>query len=329
MNQRFDMPRRAALVALALTALAAGGSATAQPAYPSQPVRMLVGNPAGGTTDVVARMVAAKMSELMKGSVIVDNKPGASGLIAADSVGKAAPDGYTLLMASSQMATYRALYPGNPFDAEKDLEPVGIIATSPYVMVVHPSLPVKTLPELLAYAKANPGKISYAGSSPGTAQHLGWELIKRSAGVDMQYVPYRGTGALMPDLLAGRLQAGIDNVAILTPYIKAGQLRGIAVTSSKPSALLPDLPTVAATGVPDFEAMGWFAVFATPKTPAPVLAALREAVRAVMASQDTRDRLNGIGAEPQNGSFEETRALLKRETAVWTKVIRDANITIQ
>lgn len=304
-------------------------AALAQSTYPNVPIRMLVGNPAGGTTDVVGRLIGVKLGQALKGSIIVDNKPGASGLIAADFVGKAAPDGYTLLMASSQLATYKALYASNPFDAERNLEPIGVVATSPYVMVVHPSMPVKTLPELLAYAKANPGKISYAGSAPGTAQHLGWELIKRSTGTDMQYVPYKGTGELMPDLLSGRLQAGIDNVAILTPYIKAGQLRGIAVTSAKPSSMLPDLPTVASSGVPDFEAIGWFMVLAPARTPAPVLEVLRQALRDVMASQDTRDKLIAIGADPQNGATDDARKLLHREITVWSKVIKDAGITAQ
>ncbi|QHI96590.1 tripartite tricarboxylate transporter substrate binding protein [Xylophilus rhododendri] len=322
------MHRRFTLLLALAAALPLG--AAAQPAYPGNaPIRMLVGNPAGGTTDVVARLIAVKLGEQMRGAFIVDNKPGASGLIAAESVAKGTPDGYTLLMASSQLATFKALYPASTFDAERDLEPIGIVATSPYVMVVHPSLPVKTVPELLAYAKAHPGQISYAGSSPGTAQHLGWELIKRSTGTDMQYVPYKGTGALMPDLLAGRLQAGIDNVAILTPYIKAGQLRGIAVTSAKPSPLLPDLPTVAAGGVPDFAAMGWFILYAPARTPPAVLAALRQGLQTVMAAPETREKLVGIGSDPQSGAAEEARALLKRETTVWGKVIKDAGITAQ
>jgi tripartite-type tricarboxylate transporter receptor subunit TctC len=182
---------------------------------------------------------------------------------------------------------------------------------------------------LLAYAKANPGKINYAGSTPGTAQHLGWELIKRKTDTDMQYIPYKGTGALMPDLLAGRLQAGIDNVAVLTPYIKAGQLRGIAVTGATRSKLLPDLPTIASSGVPDFQATGWFGVFAPSKTPPDVLAALRSAMRNIMAQHGVRERLMGIGAEPESGSAEELGALLRREVSVWTKVIKDGGITVQ
>ncbi|WP_019450541.1 tripartite tricarboxylate transporter substrate binding protein [Cupriavidus sp. BIS7] len=309
-------------------AMAMGG-VSAQPKYPAAPVRMLVGTPAGGTTDVIARLIAAKMSQSLGQSVVVENRTGASGLIAAETVAKAPADGYTVLMASSQLATYRALFATTKLDPERDLEPLGIIATSPYVMVVHPSLPVKSLPELLAYAKANPGKISYAGSTPGTAQHLGWELIKSQAGVDMQYVPYKGTGALMPDLLAGRLQAGIDNVAILTPYIKSGQLRGIAVTGPSRTALLPDLPTVAASGVPDFQAMGWFGVFVTGKTPPEVVTALKNAVRSAVETAEVKDKLAGMGAEPQSGDANALRTLLKRETTVWSKVIKDHNISVQ
>jgi tripartite-type tricarboxylate transporter receptor subunit TctC len=297
--------------------------------FPSQAIRLVVGTPAGGTTDIIARQIGQRLSEALSQSVVVENKPGASGLIAAEGVTKAAADGHTLFMASSQVATFRALYPSTQFDPERDLEPLGFIASSPYVMVVHPSFPVKSLQELLAYAKANPGKINYAGSTPGTAQHLGWELIKRKTETDMQYIAYKGTGALMPDLLAGRLQAGIDNVAVLTPYIKAGQLRGIAVTGATRSKLLPDLPTVAASGIADFQAIGWFGVFAPSKTPPEVLTTLRSAMRNLMAQPAVRERLVGIGAEPESGSSEELGALLKREVSVWGKVIKEAGITVQ
>lgn len=317
--------RKATTLLLTLSACAAFGADK----YPSTPIRMLVGTPAGGTTDIIARLIALNMAESLGQPVMVDNKPGAGGLIAAEGVAKSAADGYTVLMASSQLANYRALYPTTTFDPERDLEPVGIVATSPYVMVVHPSLPVKSFSELIAYAKANPGVISYAGSTPGTAQHLGWEMIKRKTGVNMQYVPYKGTSALMPDLLAGRLQAGIDNVAVLTPYVKSGQLRGIAVTSLNRTALLPDLPTVAASGLADFSATGWFGVFTTGKVPPAVLAALKNAVRTAMASSEIREKLTGMGAEPRSGTSEEMRDLLRRETSVWGKVIKESGITLQ
>lgn len=319
--------RFGAALFLALSAL----TASAQK-FPNTPIKLLVGTPPGGTTDIMARLVAQKMGDLLGQPVVVDNKSGAGGLIAAESVAKAPADGYTLLMAPAQLATYRALYPSTTLDPERDLEPLGLIATTPYVMVVHPLLPVKSLPELLVYARANPGKLSLAGSTPGGAQHLSWELIKRRASVDMQYVPYRGTGALMPDLLAGRLQAGIDNVAVLTPYIKSGQLRGIAVTSAKPTALIPDLPTVASSAIPgmtDFQAIGWFGVYAAVKTPPDVLAALRTAVGTMMASGDMRARLAAMGAEPQTGSSDDMRNLLHREVTVWTKVIQESGIKLQ
>jgi tripartite-type tricarboxylate transporter receptor subunit TctC len=312
--------------------LALAASAALAQKFPTTSIKLLVGTPPGGTTDIMARLMAQKMSDVLGQQVVVENKSGASGLIAAETVSKASPDGYTLLMAPAQLATYKALYPTTTLDAEKDLEPLGIVATTPYVMVVHPTLPVKTLPELIAYARANPGKLSLAGSTPGGAQHLSWELIKRRTNVDMQYVPYRGTGALMPDLLSGRLQAGIDNIAVLTPYVKSGQLRGIAVTSANKTALLPDLPPIAltgTTGMGDFQAIGWFGVFVASKVPPEVLAALRAAIRTVMAQADMRERLTNMGAEPQSGSSDEMRALLRREITVWTKVIQDSNITVQ
>ena len=323
--------RRSALCCMAalMTTLALSSAHAQSSRFPDRPIRLMVGTPAGGTTDVVARLVANKMGEQLGQSFVVENHAGASGLIAAEDVAKSAADGYTLLMAPSQLATYRALYPHTTFDPEKGLAPVGLVATSPYVMVVHPSLPVKDLPELLAYAKAHPDDLSYAGSTPGSAQHLSWELIKRQAGVQMQYIPYKGTSALMPDLLSGRLKAGIDNVAILTPYIKSGQLRGIAVTSAERTSLLPDLPSVAASAnMPGFQALGWFGLFAPRAVEPERLARLNEVLRKVMASQDVQNTLTGIGAETRSGSAQELQALLARETAVWGKVIKDSGITV-
>jgi tripartite-type tricarboxylate transporter receptor subunit TctC len=320
-------PTLAAVIAIFLMVHSLGLQAAEK--FPSMPIRLVVGTPAGGTTDIIARQIGQRLGEALNQSVIVENKPGASGLIAAEGVGKATADGHTLFMASSQLATFRSLYPSTQFDPERDLEPLGFIASSPYVVVVHPSFPATTMQELLNYAKANPGKISYAGSTPGTAQHLGWELIKRKTGTDMQYIAYKGTGALMPDLLAGRLQAGIDNVAVLTPYVKSGQLRGIAVTGATRSKLLPDLPTVASSGVPDFQATGWFGVFAPTKTPPDVLTALRTAMRNIMAQPAVKERMIALGAEPESGSSDELAALLKREVSVWSKVIKDVGITVQ
>ena len=242
-------------VACVLTLLAASASAQS---YPQRPVRLVVAVAAGGSTDVMGRLFAAKLSERLGQQFVVDNRPGGSSMIGSEIVAKAQPDGYTLLMASASFGTIGAMFSRVPFDLQKDFAPVSLLATSPYVLVVQPSLPIKSVSDLVSYGKANPGKLNFAGSTPGSLQRLAGELLKRTAGFDMTYVPYKGTGQLMPDLLGGRLQVCFDNVLILTPYIRNNTLRGIGVTSSKRSALFPELPTIAETGVPGFHAVGWF-----------------------------------------------------------------------
>jgi tripartite-type tricarboxylate transporter receptor subunit TctC len=206
------------------------------------------------------------------------------------------------------------------------LAPVALIATSPYVLVVQPTLPVKTVADLIAYAKANPGKLNFAGSTPGSLQRLSGELLKRRGGFDMLFVPYKGTGGVMPDLLGGRLHVVIDNVLILTPFIKNGTVRGLGVTSAKRSVLFPDLPTLAETGVPGFHAVGWFGVFVPAKTPQAIVTKLNTEITAIMQDPEMRERLIAQGAEPLSGSPEDLRKYLAREIEVWGKVIREAGI---
>ncbi|KAF1046102.1 Bug family tripartite tricarboxylate transporter substrate binding protein [Xylophilus sp.] len=316
-----------ACAAAPLASLLPAGAA--QPAYPAKPVRFIVGFPPGGTTDVLARIVAAGLGERLGQQFIVDNRAGASGMIGTDAVAKAPADGYTLLFSSSTLATYRALYPKVPFEPATDLLPIGMVAPTPYVLVVHPKLPVHTLAELVAYAKAHPGQIDYAASAPGGGQHLAWEMLKRNTRTDMVYVPYKGTGALMPDLLGGTLQAGIDNVAVLAPHIRSGALRAIAVTGATRSPLLPDVPTAVESGQPDFKVIGWFAVFAPARTPAAVAARLTEALAAVLQRKDVRDRMVELGAEPDSGGPDALRRLLAAETRQWGGLIRDAGIVAQ
>ena len=225
---RFSFTSCAAAALLACSAL----GANAADKFPASPVRMLVGTPAGGTTDVVARLIAVKMADTLGQAVVVENKPGASGLIAAESVAKANADGYTILMAPSQLATYRALYPSTTFDPEKQLLPLGLVATSPYVMVVHPSLPVKTLPELIAYAKANPGKLNMASSGNGSTIHMSGELFKMLTGIDMLHVPYRDGTSALTDLLSGQVQVMFANIPTCAEHVESGKLRGLAVTST-------------------------------------------------------------------------------------------------
>ena len=311
----------AATLALTLCAVTAAAQG-----YPQRPVRLVVAVAAGGSTDVMGRLIAAKLGERIGQQVVVDNRPGGSSIIGSDIVAKAQPDGHTLLMASGSFGTVSGMFAKLPFDLEKDFAPVSLIATSPYVLVVQPSLPIKSVQDLISYGKANPGKLNYAGSTPGSLQRLAGELLKRTAGFDMTYVPYKGTGQLMPDLLGGRLQVAFDNVLILTPYIRNNTLRGIGVTSAKRSALFPELPTIAETGVPGFSAVGWFGIFSTGKTPQPVINQLNAALVAIMKDPEMRERLIKQGAEPLGGPPAELRQYLASEIAKWGKVIREAGI---
>ncbi len=311
-------------IATAIIAVLACGAAAAQ-SYPQRPVRMIVGLPAGGSTDVMARIVSAKLSERLGQQVVVDNRAGASGTIAIQLVVNSQPDGYTLIMAAGSWGTISTLFK-LPFDLQKDLSPIAFVGTSPYVLVAQATLPVKTVADLIAHARANPGKLTFAGSTPGSLQRLAGELLKRTGGFDMLYVPYKGTGAVMPDLLGGRLDLAIDNVLILTPFIKKGQLRGLGVTSSKRSVVYPELPTLAETGMPGFHAVGWFGVFAAAKMPQPIINRLNTEILALMKEPETRDRLLAQGAEPLPGTPADLRKYLASEIEKWGRVIREAGI---
>ena len=314
---------RAARILLGVLGLVAGAPAQD---YPQRPLRMIVGLPAGGSTDIMGRLVAAKLSERFGQQVVFDNRPGASGIIGADIVAKAQPDGYTLLMAGGSFGIIASLYSQVPFDTAKDFVPIALFATSPYVFVVHPSVPVTSMQEFIAYAKARPGQLNFAGSTPGSVQRLSGELLKRMTGIDMLYVPYKGTGVLLPDLIGGRLQAAIDNVLIVVPYMKSGALRGLAVTSARRSTIVPELPTIAESGAPGFQSGGWFGVLAPAGTPAAVIKKLNHEISQAMQQADVRERLLAQGAEPLWGPPDELKKLLAREREVWGKVIREAGI---
>jgi tripartite-type tricarboxylate transporter receptor subunit TctC len=305
---------------------AAVASAAPVPDYPQRPVRMIVGLPPGGSTDLMGRLVAGKLAERFGQQVVFDNRPGASGIIGADLVAKSQPDGYTLLMAGGSFGTISSLYAKVPFDTARDFAPIALFATSPYVFVVHPSVPVATMPEFIAYAKAHPGQINFAGSTPGSVQRLSGELLKRMTGIDMLYVPYKGTGLLLPDLLGGRLHAALDNVLVVVPYMKSGALRGLAVTTARRSAVVPELPTIAESGAPGFEASGWFGVLAATGTPREIIIKLNAEIARIMQQPDVRDRLLAQGAEPLSGPPEDLKKLLAREREVWGRLIREAGI---
>ena len=299
--------------------------------YPSQTVRVVVGFPPGGTTDVIGRLVAQGLGERLGKPFVVENRPGASGSIGAAGVARAAPDGHTLLLVPSTQGTNAALYPSLPYDTEKDFAPVSLIGTSPYLFVVHPSMPVQNFRELIALLKKNPGKYQYASTSPGTAQHLGAELVKRMAGVDMEHIPYKGTGAVMPDLLSGRVPMMFENVAVMTPHVKRGALRALAVSSAKRTPLLPEVPTVTETGMglEGFEVLGWFGLYAPAGTPAEIVKRLNAEVNALIVQPATEQKFADLGAEPLGGPPEALSAFLKAEQDKWGKVIRDLGIKLQ
>ncbi len=306
--------------------ISAAAHAAPSAEYPQRPLRMIVGLPAGGSTDIMGRLVAAKLSERFGQQVVFDNRPGASGIIGADLVAKSQPDGYTLLMAGGSFGIISSLYTKVPFDTARDFVPVALFATSPYVFVVHPSVPVTTMPEFIAYAKARPGQLNFAGSTPGSVQRLSGELLKRMTGIDMLYVPYKGTGVLIPDLLGGRLHAAFDNVLVVVQYMKSGALRGLAVTSAKRSTVAPDLPTIAESGVPGFQSGGWFGVLGPAGMPQYIVKKLNAEIAGAMQQPDVRDRLLAQGAEPLWGPPDDLKKLLTREREVWGKVIRDAGV---
>ena len=316
--------RAGAAAALACTMTAAVAAPSAE--YPQRPIRMIVGLPPGGSTDIMGRLIAGKLAERVGQQIVFDNRPGASGIIGADLVAKSQPDGYTVLMAGGSFGTLSSLYAKAPFDTARDFTPVALFATSPYVFVVHPSVPVSSMPDFIAYARARPGQLNFAGSTPGSVQRLAGELLKRMTGIDMLYVPYKGTGLLLPDLLGGRLQAAIDNVLVVVPYMKSGALRGLAVTTVKRSATLPELPTIAESGAPGFQASGWFGVLAATGTPPHIINRLNAEINGVMQQPEVRERLLAQGAEPLSGPPDALKRLLARERDVWGKVIREAGI---
>ena len=316
-------------VLLLIVALALAPSALAQ-AYPTQPVKILVGFPPGGTTDVMGRLAAQELGAQTGKAFLVENRPGASGSIAVGVVAKSAPDGHTLVMVPSTYGTASALYSNLPY-AESELVPVALIGSTPYVFVLHPSIAAATFTDLIRLIKQNPGKYEFASSSPGTAQHLGGELVKRMAGVDMLHVPYKGSGALLPDLLSGRVPMMFENIAIMQPHIKKGSLKALAISSAKRSELLPGVPTVAETGqgLEGFEVLGWFALMAPAKTPPAVLAFLNAELNKMITKPAIVARFQELGAEPMGGTPEQAAAYIRAEQEKWGKVIRDAGIKVQ
>jgi tripartite-type tricarboxylate transporter receptor subunit TctC len=309
--------------AAALLALAAP-SAMAQTAWPEKPVKLVVGFTAGSATDVSARMFAQKFGEAWGQSVIVDNVPGNSGAIGTDKVAKAQPDGYTLMWSGNAAITILPSLQPLPFDPLKDFEHITTALATASVLLVNNDLPVKSLADLVAYAKANPGKLSYGSPGIGTPQHVAGELLCRLAGIKMEHIPYRG--ANLTDVMSGVVPVGIQNSGAALPFVRDGRVRGLAITSLKRAAAAPDLPTVAEQGYPGFEAASWFAVLAPRGTPQPILDKVRAATLKVLADPDMQSKFAAIGLEPVGSTGAETKAAIAADIPKWAKVIDDAHI---
>jgi len=319
-----NLPRRTFLhLAAGAAALPALSPIANAQTYPSRPVRLIVGFPAGYATDIVARLIAQSLSERLGQQVAVENRPGAATNIAAEEVAKAAPDGYTLLAMTVTNAVNATLYRDLNFDIAHDIAPIVATFRSPNVLVVTPSLPAKTLPEFIAYAKANPGKINYASAGYGSAPNVNAELFKMMAGVDLVHVPY--SGSFVPDLLSGQVQAAFPPIPLAIANIRAGKLRALAVTSATPSDALPGVPTVGEF-VPGFEATIWHGIGAPMSTPAAIINKLNRETNAVLAEPKMKERFGDLGGTAIGGSPAELGKLLTDEIKKWDKVIRVANI---
>jgi tripartite-type tricarboxylate transporter receptor subunit TctC len=306
----------------------AASPSSAQQAYPTKPIRMICPFPPGGTTDVVARLVAQKLTEAWKEQVIVDNRTGAGGIIGTELAAKAPADGYTVLLGSiTTHAVNPALYKKLNFDPVKDFTPVSLVVSSPQLLAVHPSVPAKSVKDLIALAKAKPGQLNYASAGVGTSPHLTFELFKSMAGIEAVHVPYKGTGPAITELIGGQVQMMITGVVALMPHVKSGKLRGLGVTSAKRVAALPDLPTVAESGVPKFDVSSWFGVFLPAGTPKPIVTKMNQEVRKIVEIPDVRQKLISLGADPETNTPEEFSAYVKSEMAKWGKVVRDTGAT--
>jgi len=317
---------RSAVAALCVAVV----SGAAAQGFPWRPIRLVVPFAPGGNVDITGRNIAPGLSEALGQQVVVDNRPGAGGTIATDLVAKSAPDGHTLLLASSSVMTNGpALYQKLPYDIVRDFAPVGRVAVVPLAIVVHPSVPAKTVRQLVALAKAQPGRMLMASAGTGTTNHLIAELFMISTGIRMTVVPYKGSGPALVDLMAGHMEVHVDQISSALPYIKAGKIRPIAVTTAKRAAMLADVPTIAESGVPGFDTSTVTGVLAPAATPRDVVAKLNDALAKVLAAPALKERFAALGAEVLPSTSEELGAWIREDLAKWVKVVKQAGIKVE
>jgi len=315
-----------AVVALALAGISA---AQAQGAYPSQPIHIVVTFTSGGAPDILARLIGERLQQAWGQSVVIDNKPGAGGNTGADSVAKAPPDGYTVVLGTVGTHSINgALYAKMPYDMVKDFAPVTLLATTPNMLVVNNEVPAKNLKEFIALGKKE-GKMTFASSGSGTSIHVSGELFKTMTGIDMTHIPYKGRAGAIPDLLGGRVTMMFDNMPSSLPLVREGKLRALGVTSATRSAAAPDIPTLAESGLPGFEAVSWFAMFAPANTPKPIIDKLQAEVSRIIKAPEITKRLLELGLDPVGGTPAELAKYQKSEITKWAKVVKDSGATVE
>lgn len=307
---------------LAPLAVAQAASTGAAPRYPDKPIRVILSVPAGATPDVTARLVTPGLSRELGQQLVVDNRPGAGGLIGAEIVSKATPDGYTLFISSPGALTILPHLRKVPYDTLRDFAPVGLISSGPFVLITHPSVPAGTVKELIALARAQPGKLNYASAGNGVANHLAMELFKQMAGVDITHVPYKGAPQAVTDVLAGHMNMMFNSIAPIVAHIRAGRVRVLGIASAKRSPQLPDVPTISEAGVPGYEADNWFGMFAPAKTPKHIVTRLNEALVKVMRSPEIRAQFAALGAEPVGSSPADFAAFVRRDMEKYARVVK-------
>ena len=313
----------AALAAMVVCAAPAFGQA-----YPTKPIRIVAPSTPGDAPDVIARLVADKLSVALGQQVVVDNKPGAGGVVGSESVAKSAPDGYTLIMGNAgSHGINAAVYSRLPYDIQRDFAPVSQVAIAPNVMVINPSVPANSVAEFIAYAKSQPGKLSYASGGNGSSAHMSMELFKSMAGIDVQHIPYKGSSPALTDLIGGQVAVFIGNMPPTVPHIKSGKLRALAVTTRTRSALMPELPTIADT-LPGYETVAWFGVLAPAGTPPDVVNKLSAEIGKIARSPEMREKLVAMGAEPVGGTPEEFKAVIDRDIAKWKPLAQKVGIKV-
>ena len=313
---------------LAASAAALAPTAWAQSSYPNKPIRLVVPFPAGGATDIFARAVSVKLGERLGASVVVDNKPGAGGAIGSDIAAKAAPDGYTLLLATTSTHSIGPSFSTAklPYDAVADFTPISHVGNAPSIMLVPNSAPAKTVKEWVEYAKKNPGKLNYASSGNGTVVHLGAEYFKAQAGLFLVHIPYRGTALAIPDLMSGKIDLLFDSLPSGLPHVREGRLKALGITSAKRSPLLPDLPAISES-VPGYETVTWFGLYGPKGLPADIVARVNTGINQALQDTDVKDRLARLGIEPVGGTPQQFAAMAAADRAKWKKIIDERKLT--